>query len=268
MTQVGRTLRAFPSLLRTGFAELVAYRAEVVIWILTASMPVIMLMVWDRVAEGGPVGRFDQDGFARYFSATLVVRQLTSAWIVWELNEMIRTGSLSSALLKPMHPLVFPAAESLSSMPIRVVVLVPLLFLIWLWRPGMGVQLTADHAPLLALSIAMAWATNYMVQCTFGALAFWVDQSVGLYNVWFGLWSLFSGYLMPIELLPPGFAQAAHWLPFHAMLGVPIEIAAGMLRGWPAIESLGIQALWLVVAWLVLQVVWRRGVRRYGAFGA
>ncbi|GMV40662.1 MAG: hypothetical protein AMXMBFR64_23780 [Myxococcales bacterium] len=263
-----RALRAFPSLLRTGFAELVAYRAEVVIWILTASMPVIMLLVWDRVAEGGPVGRFDQEGFARYFSATLVVRQLTSAWIIWELNDMIRTGTLSAALLKPMHPLVFPAAESLASMPIRVVVLVPLLLLIWLWRPGMGVHLTLDHAPLLAASIAMAWATNYLVQCTVGALAFWVDQSVGIYNVWFGLWSLFSGYLLPIELLPAGFAEAAHWLPFRAMLGVPVEIVAGMLRGADALGAMALQGAWLLVAWLVLRLVWARGLRRYGAFGA
>lgn len=263
-----RAVRAFPSLLRIGFSELVAYRAEVVIWILTASTPLIMLLVWDRVAEGGPVGRFGQDDFARYFSATLVVRQLTSAWVVWELNDQIRTGSLSAALLKPMHPLVFPAAESLSSMPIRVVVLIPLLLLIWLWRPGMGIQLTPDHLPILALSVPLAWATNYVVQCTFGSLAFWVDQSLGLYNVWFGIWSLFSGYLLPIELLPPGFAEVAHWLPFRAMLSVPIEIAAGMLRGTAALEALALQAFWLAVALLVLRAVWRRGVGRYEAYGA
>ena len=263
-----RAIRAFPALLRIGFAELVAYRAEVVIWILTASMPLIMLLVWDRVAEGGPVGRFGQDDFARYFSATLVVRQLTSAWIVWELNDNIRTGALSSALLKPMHPLVFPAAESLSSMPIRILVLIPLLFLIWLWRPGMGIALTLDHVPLLAISVPLAWAMNYLVQATFGCLAFWVDQSLGLFNVWFGLWSLFSGYLLPIELLPPGFAEVARWLPFRAMLSVPIEIAAGMLRGAAAFEAIGLQLLWLAVAVLLLRGVWRRGVRRYEAYGA
>ena len=42
--------RAFPTLLRIGFAEAVAYRAELVIWVLTATAPLISMFIWDRVA--------------------------------------------------------------------------------------------------------------------------------------------------------------------------------------------------------------------------
>ena len=48
---------------------------------------------------------YDQNGIARYFACTLVVRQLTSAWLMWELNQEIRSGSLSPKLLKPVNPL-------------------------------------------------------------------------------------------------------------------------------------------------------------------
>jgi ABC-2 type transport system permease protein len=79
---VPHTVRAAPTLLRIGFAEIVAYRAEMAIWVLTATMPLIMLALWNAVARDGPVAGFGQVEFARYFAAALVVRQLTGAWIL------------------------------------------------------------------------------------------------------------------------------------------------------------------------------------------
>jgi ABC-2 type transport system permease protein len=106
------------------------------------------------------------------------------------------------------------------------------------------------------------------VQATFGSIAFWLDQSLGVYNVWFGVWMLLSGYLIPIELMPEAIAGVVRWTPFHAMLGAPVEIAAGLLRGTAAMAQVGVQLVWLVVALVVMRAVWARGLRRYGAFGA
>src|SRR5689334_9289256 len=100
-----RLLRAIPTLFRVAFAEMVAYQAEMIIWILSATLPVVMLAIWDAAATDGPLQGFGRVEFARYFAVTLVVRHLTSAWVVWEMNEAIRTGSLSTWLLRPMHPL-------------------------------------------------------------------------------------------------------------------------------------------------------------------
>ncbi|HVY49889.1 MAG TPA: hypothetical protein VHB21_28535, partial [Minicystis sp.] len=114
-----RAARAYPALLRVGFAEAVAYRAEMVVWLLTTTMPLVSLALWSAVADAGPVGRFDQRRFGAYFLATLLVRQLTGSWLVWELNQEIRTGTLSQRLLKPIHPLVAYSAENLAALPMR-----------------------------------------------------------------------------------------------------------------------------------------------------
>ena len=50
-------VRALPDLFRVGFAGIVAYRAEMTIWILTATLPLIMLALWNAVAAEGPVAR-------------------------------------------------------------------------------------------------------------------------------------------------------------------------------------------------------------------
>ncbi len=268
MSSTAHALRAIPTMLRVGLAEMVAYRSELVIWILTASAPLIMLFVWDGVAAAGPVKGYDQAAFARYFTAGLVIRQLTSAWVVWELNQSIRTGELSPALLKPLHPLFFRAAENLVVIPFRVVILVPLVGALFLWRPAMGVPLTLEAVPLLLVSIALAWAMNFAAQVAFGALAFFLTQSLGLFNVWFSLWAILSGYLFPLDLLPPTLAQVVGLLPFRSMLAVPTELAAGQLVGGDALGAVGLQAAWTVVFIVGARAMWRAGVRRYEAVGA
>ena len=48
-------LRAYPALLRVGFADILAYRAELVVWLLTINMPLVMMALWTAVAASGPV---------------------------------------------------------------------------------------------------------------------------------------------------------------------------------------------------------------------
>lgn len=263
-----RVLRALPTLFRIGAAEMVAYRAELLIWILTATMPLIMLALWNAVAAGGPVAGFDQADFARYYTVTLVARQLTASWVVWELNQSIRTGSLSPQLLRPFNPLWLHATTSLTAMPMRLIVLVPLVAALAWWRPDMAIPTELWRVATFLLSCFLAWALVFVLQSVFGCFAFWFDQSLGLWNAWFGLWSLLGGYLIPIGLLPDPLRAVAEWLPFRYMLGLPVEIGAGLVDAAEAPLLLLLQVGWLAAAFGLLAFTWRRGLRRYGAFGA
>ena len=64
-----RLLRAAPVLLRIAWAEMFAYRAEMVVWILGTTLPLVMLALWDAAAEGGALPGFTTGEVARYFTA-------------------------------------------------------------------------------------------------------------------------------------------------------------------------------------------------------
>ena len=260
--------RAFPTMLSTGIAETVAYRAEFVIWILTSVMPLIMLALWDTVARGGPISGFDRIDFARYYTVTLVTRQLTACWVVWTLNHEIRTGALSPLLLRPMNPIVLHSARNLAAIPLRLLVLVPVVgALVW-WRPDMGLSFEPWRVVCFVWAAGVAWCTAFLFQATLGCLAFWFDQSLGIFNVWYFLWSLLGGYMFPLSLLPGVLQDATRWLPFRSMLGLPVEIGAGLLDLRATLPALAIQLGWCAISWLACTATWRLGIRRYGAFGA
>lgn len=262
---MSRILRAMPTLLRIAVAEMVAYRAEMIIWILTSTLPLVMLALWNAAAANGPLSGFGQAEIARYFAVTLLVRQLTGAWVMWELNYQIRTGSLSPMLLRPLHPLWWQFAETLAAIPWRLLVLTPLLGAVAFWRPELLFVPSFAQAAGFVASLVLALLVSWYVQCFFGALAFWFDQSVGLFQVWFFLWAVFGGYVVPLALLPPAVADVSRWLPFHASIGAPVEVLLGLA---PIGPTLAVQAGWTLLFAAAFQWMWKRGVRRYGAVGA
>jgi ABC-2 type transport system permease protein len=264
---IGRAARALPDLFRVAVAEMVAYRAEMVIWILTATLPLIMLALWSSVASEGPVAGMSQDDLARYFAATLVVRQMTSMWLVWEFAFQVRTGALSARLMRPLHPFWQDATMMLAALPVRLAILLPLVALVIAWRPGL---LAAPDPAALALflpALALAWALNFAAQVCFALLAFWIDKADGLWMVFFATFAFLSGYVAPHALFPDWARPVLRALPFRAMHGLPTELAAGMTDPASAALDLAIGCAWLAAFVAVGAALWRAGLRRYGAFG-
>jgi ABC-type uncharacterized transport system permease subunit len=83
------------------FADLAEYRAEIEIWMISGSLPLVMMAVWIGLASSGPIGGYSADDFVAYFLLVFLVRQFTVVWVVWELDREIRLGELSPKLLRP-----------------------------------------------------------------------------------------------------------------------------------------------------------------------
>jgi ABC-2 type transport system permease protein len=260
-------LRAIPTLVRVGFAEAVAYRAEMLVWLLSTTMPLVMLALMRAVAREAPIGRFGEADFTAYYLAALVVRLTTGAWVIWELNFEIRQGTLGFRLLRPVHPLVAFACENVGAMPLRLVAAVPIVA-VALWVTGTS-RVTHDPVLLAAfvLSLVGAWLITFLAMTIIGALAFWVESSGSLFETWLGLFGVFSGYLIPLELFPPWLATAARFLPFRYMLAFPTEMVIGLTPRHVALGELAVQWLFVALLGAASAATWRLGVRRFAAFG-
>ncbi|HEX9508639.1 MAG TPA: ABC-2 family transporter protein, partial [Myxococcales bacterium] len=177
---VRNTIRAAPTLFRIGFSEAIAYRAELLVWVLSTTMPLIMLALWSAVAQDGPVGRFGQPQFVAYFLATFVVRQLTGAWVSWEMNFEVRQGTLAMRLLRPIHPLWSYAVENLAALPMRLLVAGPVA-VIALFIVGRS-QLSKDPVIWLIWCVAMlgAWLVTFLANLIVGCLALYMESSLKL----------------------------------------------------------------------------------------
>jgi ABC-2 type transport system permease protein len=260
-------LRAYPTMLRIGFAEMVAYRAEFLVWILTTNMPLVMMALWNAVAADGPVGRFGQRELNSYYLAVLVVRILTSSWLVWELTMDIRQGRLASRLLRPLHPLLAYSAQHLAAVPMRALVVSPLVVILLIMMGGDLPLLEPWRLAVFVASLVGAWLLLFLTMVSIGSLAMFVESALSIFELWLGVHFVLSGYLVPIELLPAWAVQVSRALPFFYMLGFPVETAVGLLDRGAALQALAVQWAYVAGMLVVALTIWRLGMKRFVAFG-
>jgi len=264
---VRRTLRAIPTLLRVGVAETVAYRAEFLIWILTTTLPLVMLGLWKTVADEAPFRGYGSSDFVAYFLAMLIVRNVTGSWVAWQISEEIRMGSMSMRLLRPLHPFVVFAVSHLAAIPFRSIVALPIAAVLLLSSGASALTTEPLQLVMLVPSLALAWLITFSLLFAIGSLAFFLTKAMAILHLYFALFSLLSGYLLPLPLLPGWIASFAAWSPFRFMLSVPVELMTRKLeRGELAILMLG-QLGWAVASVALALWIWRRGVRRFEAVG-
>jgi ABC-2 type transport system permease protein len=266
--RVRRIARVYPALLRVGLAEAVAYRAEFLIWMLTTTLPLVMLALWTAVAREGAFGRFGRDDFVAYYLATFVVRTITGSWVVWEMNHEIRSGALSMRLLRPIHPFIAYSAEHLASVPLRALMAVPVAIILLVSTSADRIVSDPVQIAILPLVLVGTWLITFTSMLILGSLGLFMERSIAVFEVWLGAFALMSGYLIPLELMPEALRDVAHWLLFRYMLGYPVELAIGMLSRADALAQLAVQWTWVAGLAVLASFVWRAGLKRFEAYGA
>jgi ABC-2 type transport system permease protein len=117
------------------------------------------------------------------------------------------------------------------------------------------------------LAVIGAWLLNFFTMALIGSLAFYLESSTAIFDLWLVAFMILSGYLVPLELFPAGLRGVANALPFRYTIAFPVEILTGMLRGEAVLRELAIQWAYVVGCGAAAILAFRAGVRRFSAFG-
>jgi ABC-2 type transport system permease protein len=72
---------------------------------------------------------------------------------------------------------------------------------------------------------------------------------------------------MPLSLLPPWIGAITRLSPFPYMLAFPVEVCLGNPTRSAAVTSLGIEWLYATGLLSLALLLWKRGLRRFAAYG-
>jgi len=266
-SEIARVVKAFPTLLRVGVSETVAFRMAFLIWILTATQPLVMMSLMTFIARGQGFRGYSAPAFIAYYLAALIVRQLTGSWVSSRITEEIRMGTLAMRLLRPIHPFYTFLASQLAAIPLRAAISVVLAAILLATSGAATLPHDLTQLVLAPISITLSWLISFSVFFTIGSLALFLTETTALGTAYFALFSLFSGYLMPLELLPGPIAAIAAWLPFRFMLSAPVELMTRAHTRGELADLLGGQLAWTAILLATALALWRAGVKRFEAVG-
>jgi ABC-2 type transport system permease protein len=256
--------------MKTSFAAMLQYRAALVIWLISQVLdPVIYLIVWSAVtgASGGEVGGYTRGDFAAYFLALILVNNITYSWIMPEYEYRVREGTLSAALLRPVHPIHADVADNLASKMISTPMMLALAVgLGFIFRPE--IRLVPWGVAAFVPAVALAFVLRFLIEWTLALAAFWTTRVSALNQTYYVALLFLSGQVASLSLFP-GFVQAIGLaLPFRWMVAFPIELLLGNLSVGEMLVGYAAQLAWIGVGLVLARVAWRAGVRQYSAVGA
>jgi ABC-2 type transport system permease protein len=260
-----RFYRKATIILLAHYAHMLEYRAEIFLWALSNSLPIILMGVWIKASQNGNFGLSAED-FARYFFSIFIIRQFTTIWVIWEFEREIVEGKLSFRLLQPLDPVWHHVARHLAEKMTRIPLIILFAALFLLLYPDARWVPQAVNACLAIIAIALAFILRFAIQYTFAMLAFWTERASAIQQFWYLFYIFLSGAIAPLEVFPPTVRQVIEWTPFPYMMHFP----AALLVGLPVDIGKSILNIivWTIIFILANRWLWRKGLKQYSGMGA
>jgi ABC-2 type transport system permease protein len=266
----------YPRILRIAVVERMAYRADFVLSTFLRFLPMLTtILLWTAVytgagkAEEGRLGGFSLNDMISYLLLVHISRMFSSMpGLAQGIARDIRDGNLKKYLLQPIEMLPYLVAYRAAHKAAYIVMTaLPYALLFFLCRdyfPGWPDGWTLAG---YGLALVMGFLVGFFFEAAIGMLGFWFLEVSSFLYVINTLTFFLSGHMFPFDLLPGFFAAALKSLPFQYLAYFPAAVFLGKVQGADLVHGLLAEAAWALAFIVLASWMYRRGLRRYSAYG-
>jgi ABC-2 type transport system permease protein len=270
--KVARSFSVLKAVALVTYKEWAAYRSHMLLSLFIG--PAYFLsqnFIWKAVFSArADVGGFSLEGMLGYYATVTLIYYLTMDFADWNLQMHIRTGSFLTFMLRPLSHRYFAFSQKVGH---RILGFFFELIPVWLLLAVVfRITLLPASWPWAVASIALGFVMTFFLNYSIGIAAFWMTRTDGLRSIFALFRDIMAGSFLPLTLFPLPFQKVFFFLPFQYATYVPTKVflgsyeLGGIKMSLP--EIVGCQALAVLGMWLVSELLWRLGARRYTGVGA
>lgn len=201
-----------------------------------------------------------------FFAA--LVSKLVAGGFEYGILDDIKNGGLSKFVIKPVGYLPYRLSCYLGEKSFySVIIFVFIAILSLIFRLVFDFRALPSEYGLFAVSIALSLLLNFFIYSTLSALAFWITEAAGLFVIAGLVINALSGGIFPLDIFGSSLQQVFRYLPFQYTIYFSVNILGGKLGMSNVLFGLGIQCLWIGIMALVMNLVWKAGLKKYVAVG-
>lgn len=203
-----------------------------------------------------------------YYLLTIIVSRITGSWSLYKIGALVRSGDFSNTLIKPFSYLIEILSHTLGVKLLRLISLAPVIaILAFVLKDSLVLTVSLTTGLLLALSLIMGFLIKFFWSNLLGLLTFWLGEYHSVDNLDSLLGQTLSGELIPLALAPLLLQSLISYTPYRFIISFPIELALGQITTPRIIEGFLIGGLYLSLLFLLNKIIYRAGLRKYGAYG-
>jgi ABC-2 type transport system permease protein len=266
-------LRKYSKIIRVSLIERMTYRGDFFLSTLLRFLPMVTtILLWEAIYTGS--GKSNLSGFNRremiaYLLLVHISRMFSSMpGLAPGMARDIRDGTLKKYLLQPIDMIAYLVSyRAAHKMAYIVTSALPYALLFFLCRSYFDGFPDAGTLAAYALSLLLAFFVGFFFEASIGMIGFWFLEVTSFLYVINTLNFFVSGQMFPLDLLPGFWARLLKSLPFQYMAYFPATIFLGKVQGADLAYGLFGEFIWAVVFIVLSRWLYRRGLRRYSAYG-
>jgi len=189
----------------------------------------------------------------------------------WQIAADIREGNISQFLLKPIDYLWYRLCLFFSGrIAFVMMACIPLAVFIFCYRSYLLPPASATAMVVFPISLLLTALLQFFMSYAMAMLAFWLLEISTLIFILFSFEYIASGHMFPLPFLHdrlPLLEHALMFTPFPYQMYFPVALYMGKISGADLWSGLLAQFLWALIAYWFARFMWRRGIKKYSAFG-
>lgn len=262
-------MRLFLELTKRSFQRQLSYRAATIAGLITNFFFGLLraAVLIALFAERQEVEGISLIGAITYTAITQATIGYLSLFSWYDIMRSVYTGDVASDLLKPMNYYTFWLAQDFG----RAVAAFFTRGLIIIFAYAIFVRISYPQTLIqwaaLIAALILSWLVSFSWRFIINLAAFWIPNATGIGRFFFSLSLLLSGFLMPLRFYPEWVIQFSAFTPFPSTVNAVVEIYLGVLSTPEIITTLTVQVFWVVLLFIIGQIILRAGTRRLVILG-
>lgn len=245
------------------FQNKMAYRLEFFMGIVNTVITIVVYLCIYKALYGNQI-EVDGISFAMVATNFVISLGLSSAF---EYNEMflqdkVRDGSITNEFLKPVNFIFRLLAENIGEGLFKIVFnFLPALAFTMLYTKLCPPK-SFLHLVAMIFSVAFGYFILWLIGFIVQTWSFWLFSVWGIMTIKNVFVKILSGTLLPLWFMPEIIRKIIAFTPFESIYFTPVQIYLGEIQWTEIFSKIGIQAMWIVVLWLVANFFWKKGVKK------
>jgi ABC-2 type transport system permease protein len=259
-------------ILRTAIEERLVYRADFAFSTLVRFLPIVtQIFLWSAIFQNDSSRMMKGYNFGQmvsYYLLVMMARAFSSMpGLSTGIAGSIADGSVRKYLIQPVDMLDHLFWHRVAHKLVYYVIAAgPFALVFWMCRAHLPGWPAWPVTAAFVASLLMSFAIGFLIEALIGLIAFWFLEVSSLIFIYMMLSYFLSGHMIPLELLSQ-WIPFVDVLPFRYLAYAPAAIMLGKIPQEQLPMELFVQAVWIVVLFILNRVAFHRGVQRYSSYG-
>lgn len=229
---------------------------------------IVMYFIWTAVFKSVTIfNGYTFSSMMTYVMMTKFLHFVQRGNIGRDIANEIKDGRVSVYLLKPVSYIKWWFSIFLADRSFEFIIRLGMIMTVFAILPNIVIFFGIGRFLFFLSFLTISLVINFLINFLIASLTFWVVDSRLIRSAIIMIIDFLAGTLVPLDVMPKFLKNLGLVLPFQFVTYFPIKIYQGSLAINQIIQGLFLAIVWTVGLFLLLNLVWRKGLRNYEAIG-